>query len=313
MNHFSTVYYISIDLLNLNRFPAEIRCHILPPAQVIGVLTIRSLKVEHPEEATSFILNQPYTKFLSLRHIALASETDEDGTGKTTHEQENEEDNDQERKPADQETENASSDISPSTFRTEPVVRLGKLRHLCLNSGPQGITWSHIVPLLADEQLVNLQTLIVDCHDGEVLGKLFSPIAPALRSLAIQFNCPGAHMDISDARSLTNLAFSLANYSEKEYALADTVSTISSAPPSVEHVFLNLGKEIINTKNHPAGSAVSQWEALEVALAWLPKLKRITIVVVLIYRQFIDRSSMIACERDGFVFTVDQWHNALLG
>lgn len=121
MNHFSTVCYISIDLLNLNRFPAEIRCHILPPAQVIGVLTIRSLKVEHPQEATSFILNQPYAKFLTLGHIALASETDEDGSGKTTHEQENGEGNDQERKPADQETENSSSDISPSTLRTGPV------------------------------------------------------------------------------------------------------------------------------------------------------------------------------------------------
>ncbi|KAF6818792.1 hypothetical protein CPLU01_13231 [Colletotrichum plurivorum] len=239
----------------------------------------------------------PYAKFLTLGHIALASETDEDGSGKTTHEQENGDGNDQERKLADQETENSSSEISPSTLRTGPVVRLGKLRHLCLNSGPQGITWSHIVPLLTDAKLVNLQTLIVDCHDGGALGKLFSPIAPALRSLALQFNCPGAHMDISDAPSLTNLAFSLANYPEKEYALADTVTTISSAPPIVEHVFLNIGKETINTENHPAESAVSQWEALDAALARLPKLKRITIVVVLIYRHFIDPASMIACER----------------
>lgn len=218
------------------------------------------------------------------------------------------------------------------------VVRLGKLRHLCLNSGPQGITWSHIVPLLTGAKLVNLQTLIFDCHDGGALGKLFSPIAPALRSLALQFNCPGesfqlplsllgripwdtanstlptpgAHMDISDAPSLTNLAFSLANYPEKEYALADTVTTISSAPPSVEHVFLNIGKETINTENHPAESAVSQWEALDVALARLPKLKRITIVVVLIYRHFIDPASMIACERGGLLIHVDQWHNDAL-
>ncbi|KAF6816172.1 hypothetical protein CMUS01_12314 [Colletotrichum musicola] len=336
MSHFSTVYYISIGGLNLNRFPVEIRRHILPPAQVNGVLEILSLKVEHPEEATPFILNQPYAKFLTLGHIALASETDEDERGKTIHDGEG---NDQERKPADQETKNASSDISPSTFRTGPVVRLGKLRHLCLNSGPQGITWSHIVPLLASGQLVDLQTLIVDCHDGEALGKLFRPIAPALRSLAIQFNCPGessqlplsllgripeytanstlpnpgAHMDISDARSLTKLAFSLANYPEKEYALADTLTTISSAPPSVEHVFLNLGKETINTENHPAQSAVSQWEALDVALARLPKLKRITIVVVFIHRVFIDRASMIAWERVGRLTTVDKWQNNALG
>lgn len=53
------------------------------------------------------------------------------------------------------------------------------------------LAWPHIVPSLANAQLVNLNTLVVDCHNRKALGKLFSAAAPALRSLAIRFICPG--------------------------------------------------------------------------------------------------------------------------
>lgn len=183
MGHFSAVSELTVGCLDLSQFSAERRTQILRPGQVQKVLIIQWLKVEHEREAASFVLNQPNINFLGIGAIVLAQ-----NEKKKDDKDENEENHKDENGKMN---ENDSASIVSPPSPPDYVVRLNKLRHLVLFSGTGGLVWSHIVPSLAKGMLMELKTLIANCHDRDAFAKLIGAAAPALRSLAVSFNGPG--------------------------------------------------------------------------------------------------------------------------
>ncbi|KAK1984926.1 hypothetical protein LZ30DRAFT_406404 [Colletotrichum cereale] len=253
------------------QFPAARRTQVLRPGHINKVLVVQWLKVEHADEATSFILNQPNIDFLGIGGIYLSKRD----KGKDTKDGDVEKSEDENEKK----DEHDPAAIVVPTTSPEHVVRLDKLRHLCLFSGSGGLAWSHVVPSLAKGSLTELKTLIVECHDRDAFAKLIAAAAPALRSVAVSFQGPGIDIDLSKARSLSNLATTLALYPDKEHILADTIATVSSAPPSLANLFVSIGPSTIQAEKEP-DSAPSQWAAFDALLAGLPRLRRIVVVVV---------------------------------
>ncbi|GJC88308.1 hypothetical protein ColLi_11146 [Colletotrichum liriopes] len=204
-------------------------------------------------------------------------------------------------------TDNDSTSIAtPPLSSSEHIIRLDKFRHLSLFADSNGLVRSHLVPLLAKGTFMGLKTLVAECHDRDALVKWIGAAAPVLHSLVIAFNVPdtpgaaffalsttpqirkrlnviffltGIDIDVSKVTSLRNLGVSIAHYPESKHALADTVATVLSAPPSLEHIFLNIGATAIESEKQLDSESL-QWAALNVVLARLPQLRRITIIIV---------------------------------
>ncbi|KAM0332445.1 hypothetical protein ACHAQA_002726 [Verticillium albo-atrum] len=266
MRHFSTVSALTIRCLDLSPFPVDQRSQVLLADQIYETIVIQWLKVGSAQEAASFILNQPNITFLGIGFVVLA-QNDEDEDEQDGDEDENKNEN------------NSASIVAPEPL-PEQTIRLDRLRHLCLFSGSKGVAWSHLVPSLANGNYTQLRTIIAECFARDGFAKLINAASPALRSLAMDMNGPGVDMDVAKVRSLTNLSIEMAKYPGKEHVLADAVVTISSAPPSVEHIFFSIGPPMLEPERQ-LDSAPAQWAILNASLAKMPQLRRITVVMVL--------------------------------
>ncbi|RNJ59812.1 hypothetical protein D7B24_001050 [Verticillium nonalfalfae] len=123
--------------------------------------------------------------------------------------------------------------------------------------------------------LTELKTLVFDSGDNEIIAKLVGAAAPNLLSLAISPKLPGININMSSARSLVNLSIQTGYHPHNEHVLAAAATAISSAPASVEHVFLGIGPDTLEPAEQPDG-ANALWASIDAALAIMLKLRRVT-------------------------------------
>ncbi|KAG7103432.1 hypothetical protein HYQ44_017520 [Verticillium longisporum] len=228
-----------------------------------GTLIVQWLKIEREDDATPWMLDQPNVNFLGVGDFVLAKAV--------------------ERRDEDDEKE--SSGLAASAHvEAQPLngaVHLDRVRHLNIFCGPESLAWTHLVPCLAKGSLTELKTLVYDSCDNGVIAKLVGAAAPNLLSLAISPEHPGININMSSARSLVNLSIQTGSHPHNEHVLAAAVAAVSSAPASVEHVFLGIGPDTLEPAEQPDG-ANALWASIDAALASMPKLRRVVGVMLII-------------------------------
>lgn len=159
MNHFTSISKVNIGYLKLKGFPGSLRGNLFRPGVVTSELAIQHLGADKPSDVASFILQNPRLKILKLRSISFSNDNIN------------------------------ATDVEQSL--TKPV-QLNSLSYLSIH-GKAKATWSGFLSFLMKSPfLENLKTIVVTCHDDQIVTKLLEKASPSLLSLALRFDSEGS-------------------------------------------------------------------------------------------------------------------------
>ncbi|KAH7026653.1 uncharacterized protein B0I36DRAFT_331092 [Microdochium trichocladiopsis] len=256
LDYFEHIGMLTIGNLNLQRLNPELRGKLLSRNNggiVFDRLVVQNLILPDITEVAPFILDNPHLTFLGLGVIKI----DNVGSG--------------------EDGENAQIESAPLST----AVFLPKLRHLVVFADGTG-AWSHILPHMhtSPSSLQSLCTLIAVCQQPDLLSELIQDVSATLKSLAVGINAPGVRFDISNCSKLKNLSVNISQYPTQEPTLADLMETLSTAPPTLSHLYINCGPSTCTLSAHPPTGA-SLWGSLDEHLCTLKGLNKIAFTQVI--------------------------------
>ncbi|KAI8180280.1 hypothetical protein K4K51_002787 [Colletotrichum sp. SAR 10_75] len=260
MDHFKRTSELVFECAELCAHSESQWQELLQAAQPQTSLIVKWLRVETSIHAMQIVLDQPHISFLGLGLVVVVERVMPW----------------EEKKQAD-EIKKTEKEIAAIT------VRLGNLRHICLYS-PEGPpfdkVWSHIVPALSRAQLPKLETLVAEspCDTNKELCQLINTTAATLRSLAISFDDPDI-LTLPKMPLLINLSICIDSepHNQESSGVASALVTISSAPATLEHIFLHITPSTVK----PEVAEEAQWKALDAKMAGMPRLRRITAIITM--------------------------------
>ncbi|KAL3301137.1 hypothetical protein RB213_011594 [Colletotrichum asianum] len=235
MNHFHTRSDLVLDNFGLCNLSESQQQEFLRQARPRRSLIVKWLITNDLSRAMEIVLDQPDISFLGVGLVSVEEPVVNDGAEIL-------------RRWKEHKVENTENEIASI------AVRLGNLRALCLYSaeGPplDGThwvvrkVWSHIVPALSRAKLPMLEILVAESPQGtrEKLERLLRATAATLQSLAASFDDPG-NLILPEMPCLKNLSINLRPPGRGNLGntgVASALATISSAPATLEHIFLHL-------------------------------------------------------------------------
>ncbi|KAI8252047.1 hypothetical protein K4K53_011471 [Colletotrichum sp. SAR 10_77] len=132
---------------------------------------------------------------------------------------------------------------------------------------------SLIVKWLRVETSIHAMQIVLDQPHISFLG-----LAGTLRSLAISFDDPDI-LTLPKMPLLINLSICIDSepHNQESSGVASALVTISSAPATLEHIFLHITPSTVK----PEVAEEAQWKALDAKMAGMPRLRRITAIITM--------------------------------
>ncbi|KAK7961707.1 uncharacterized protein PG986_002532 [Apiospora aurea] len=253
MAHFQTVSSMTIQYLDLTKFPPALQGQILRPGMVTTTLVAGHIGAPDASMIMSFLLGNSKLIFMGLGSFKFTT--------------------------AEEEATDAGNGWDPRVA-VSTQYPMSKLGHFVV-FGRSSVTWSVLMPLILRQSFIeDLQTLVLVSVNQDLTSKLIDRAAPSLRSLALDLTSEESVFDLGRIKSLRNLSLDIASYAAHEPVLANMVQTIRSAPSSLEYVFINTGPAVID-KEKQRDSAPPLWASLDAHLSQCPNLRGIVFIQLL--------------------------------